>query len=118
MKVTFGLQCVAWIMVLLGMGGMVGVFIPKPPPPPEAMSAIAKETLQMVFFGMANLVLGVGVLRRQPWAVYGTVCFGGAGALWSVLPFLQGYYSSFYIAGLIFYAAACFFSISQLLRNR
>lgn len=118
MKVTFGLQCVAWIMVLAGVLVMVGVLIPKPPPPPEAMSAVAKGTLQIVFFGMANLVLGVGVLRRQKWAMYGTVCFGGAVALWNVLPFLQGYYSPFYVVGLIFYAAVCFLSISQVARNR
>lgn len=118
MKVTFGLQCVAWIMALVGLLGLVGVLIPRPPPPPEAMSAVAQGTLRMVFFGMANLVLGVGVLRRQKWAVYGAVGFGGAVALWNVLPFLQGHYSPFYVVGLIFYAAVCFFSISQVARNR
>ena len=88
--------------------------------PPAPVSEVAIADL----FGIASLLLGVGALRRQKWAVYGTVCFSAAVALWGVWEFLQGFYRHLYevasvaLCGAVFYAAICFISISYLARKQ
>jgi hypothetical protein len=68
---------------------------------------------QLIFFGILNIALGIGLLRLQDWAVYGTIIFGILMILMCLerLLFLGNlfYLSKFaYIAGIIFYTTIIF----------
>jgi hypothetical protein len=112
MKSSLKLKTVAWIMLLLGILYVYSAFLIMRRDIYTFTHYGKTLIFENLFMGAVNIILGIGLLKPQKWAVWGAVIFGGFGFFLYLakLTFFGGFR---FILLQIFYALVVYFTVLQ-----
>ena len=93
-------KIIGWFMLAIGVIFLL-IMIPGIQQGALQKQGFMQWGMPVLFFAIANGILGFGVLKMQKWGLYGAFAFGILMILWYMS--MGGFKDPFYSAGLVFY---------------